>query len=178
MIQTFANRIAQLIIERAAGRRFKTVSALRQWIRFEFGLGARFVDLGASETGWLERIRRSDGSRIVVNTRLGLNRQMRVLIHELAEWVALDLGERLVDSADCPAAIDCPDPALSRHQIALAVEAQVTRRWGIDNPPSSFSVYDRLRIGSPYGKCGARYTFDGGGYPDTQPADPLEDACL
>jgi hypothetical protein len=176
-IESHAKCVTDLIQNRAAGRRFKTVSAVRDWIRLEFGLTCRFADLGSLEGGRLERLRNDGACQIVVNKRIPRYRQLRVLIHELAEWITLDLGSRLGDCEPETAAFDHSDPALNRHLIALEVEENVTNLWAIEYQPSSFTAYDRLRVVSPFGDCGARYTFDGG-QTDSQSADPLEDACL
>jgi hypothetical protein len=176
-IQITATRIIDAILKRAAGRSYKSVPAIRQWMRIEFGLSARFKDLGPLDCGWLELPRHGDGCRIVVNSRLQPYRQIRVLIHELAEWMEQEFSEILDDDETQQAAPDQIDPELFRHRIALAVEEQMVERWGIESQPSSFSAYDRHRISSPYGFCGFEYTVVGG-QPDTQRIDPLNDACL
>ncbi|MDR3710401.1 MAG: hypothetical protein P4L33_19050 [Capsulimonadaceae bacterium] len=171
-----AHRIAETIIARSGSRRFATTDALRQWIRLEFGVRIRAEKVDVAETGRLERSDRDGALEIVFNVAQRPKRQMRILIHELAEWICFTRSG-VADEIQPLKALPDALPANFRHDVAVEVEERVARIWQIDDYASSFSVYDRLRIASPYGACPAKYTL-GDGQPEAECADPLEDACL
>lgn len=176
-LQEPAARLTGLILRRAGANKYVSVREMRRWLLLEFGLSSKLVDLGPSETGWLEGRRRRCGCRIVVNLRLPPHRQIRIFLHELAEWMAVEQDAFVLGLETAPPPDPAWDPAGRRHLLALMVEDAVACQWGLDSAPSSFSLYDRLRIASPFGGCSPKYTFESG-QPDADFADPLDDACL
>ena len=154
-----------------------TPSAIRRWIYNNHGLKSR--SLMRVDPGFVGAIVRDrQGIAIEYAAELPVGKQIRVLIHELAEYMqGLEHGN-LFDGM--PGFVtgytggDCPADA--HHDVARRVENHFANVMSLDTGPSSLGPAGLLRVLQGPG-CPDRYTYDGG-HPDTIGVDALADACI
>jgi hypothetical protein len=154
-----------------------TVSALRRRIYNRYGLESRALVLPEWE-GHLSRNLASDTAVIEYNPALPIGRQIRVIIHELVEYLQVrDQGaffDGMPGFASGYTGGDCPLDA--RHDIARRVEDHFAEALELDRGPSSFTAGAMLRILQGPG-VPDRYTYDGGRL-DPVRVDALDEACI
>ncbi|HEY3332937.1 MAG TPA: hypothetical protein VGK19_23085 [Capsulimonadaceae bacterium] len=149
VIHEAASRIVALVKSRASGTPEATVAAMRRLCKHDFGVPARSIDAPLDYFGEVRGDIGGDDAVIIFNSAQPERIQIRVLLHELAEYIAARDMPGLWDATDDGAKLtyegsDAPEDV--RHQVALAVEETLARDMGIEDVKPNWTIADILRV--------------------------------
>ena len=166
-----AQRIADLIDNRAAGVRIVRPEVLRGWIHSSFPIAT--VSDRDCDDGWVRR--NSAGAlEIVFNPDKPPQTQLRTIVRELASWIAYAENPTLFD--DQPVAEYGDELARYRHDLASMVEQMIAHTWGWNDPSTFYTEYDRLRLAQAIETSESEDT--NAIKREAEGVDPLQETCL
>jgi hypothetical protein len=149
LIEDAARQIVTLIKAKCGGKLEATVAAVRKLCRHDFGVPARPINAPDDFYGMVRGDLGGDDCVIVYNSNLPEPDQIRVVIHELAEFLAArdvpELWAAVNESAQSDVASSI-EPTELRHLVAAEVEQLLANEMGLDKPRSTWSVADILRV--------------------------------
>ena len=147
VVEQVSAAIAALIRHRAGVGGLSSVGAVKRLCSREFGVAVRSIIVPIDYFGEVRGDIDADNVTIIVNAAQPIATQMRILLHELAECLAMrgayQFGEVCV--ATIPSSVACC-PVDLRHQVAIAVEMQLATELGLDIVRSSWKVGELLRV--------------------------------
>jgi hypothetical protein len=136
LVNEAASRIVDVIVSRAGGPPPPAVSALRRLCRHEFGVPARAIYGPVDFFGQVSGDIGGDNAEIIFNANQPSQVQIRVIIHELAEYLAArDVPGLWEDRSEGPAFVYTGPEAAEdvRHNVAVAVEEILVAQMGLED---------------------------------------------